>query len=149
MAMLLMGSQHGDMVDYSSSSKANSPLSVILFIHKAICNELDVLHQLAMGYAMGQHAAFSERFRFLQSIYESYLNAKDEVIFAAVDTRVKNIAPTYFLQHVGERTVLDNLSKLQSSSIKNEETFSRELAFLTGALQTLVGQGLAKEEEQY
>lgn len=70
------------------------------------------------------------------------------MIFAAVDTRVKNIAPTYFLQHVCERTLLDNLSKLQSSTIQNEETFSRELAFLTGALQTLVGQGLAKEEEQ-
>ncbi|BFG21102.1 hypothetical protein CerSpe_073750 [Prunus speciosa] len=147
MAMLLMGLQHGGMVDYSSSSKANSPLSLILFTHKAICNELDVLHQLAMGYAMGQHAVFSEQFHFLRSIYENYLNAKDEVIFAAIDTRVKNIAPTYFL-HVGEKTLFDNLSKLLSSSIQNEETFPRELAFLTGALQTLVGQGLAKEEEQ-
>lgn len=60
-----------------------SPISVIFFIHKAtICNELGVLHQLAMGYAMGSHAdvgAFLERCNFLKSIYENYLNVKDEV----------------------------------------------------------------------
>lgn len=59
-----------------------SPISVIFFIHKAICNELGVLHQLAMGYAMGTHAAvgaFLERCNFLKSIYDNYLNFKDEV----------------------------------------------------------------------
>ncbi|KAM2931946.1 hypothetical protein FF1_040080 [Malus domestica] len=128
-----------------------SPISVIFFIHKAICNELGVLHQLAMGYAMGTHAdvgAFLERCNFLKSIYENYLYVKDEAIFAAVYTREKNMAPTYLLQHIGERTAFDYLFKLLISSTQNGESFPTEMMFFTAALQTFVAQCMAKEEDQ-
>lgn len=67
----------------SPPSKPHSPLSIILFIHKAMCNELDVLHRSTMGYpAAGRLVdikAVFERCNLLKSIYENYLNAKDEV----------------------------------------------------------------------
>lgn len=72
-----------------------------------------------------------------------------QVIFAAVDARVKNIAETYLIQHQNQKLVFDHLLKLVISSIQNEESFpSKELVSFTGALQTLVSQCMAKEEDQ-
>ncbi|KAL6130268.1 hypothetical protein ACLB2K_068649 [Fragaria x ananassa] len=136
----------------SPSKPHSSPLSIILFIHKAIRNELDVIHRSTMGYANGQSVelrAFFERCNFLKSIYENYLNVKDEVIYTAVDARVKNIAETYFLQHQNQKLVLDHQYKLLISSTQNEVKFpSKELVCFTGSLQTMVSQCMAKEEEQ-
>lgn len=70
------------------------------------------------------------------------------MIFPALDRRVKNVAKTYSLEHKGESNLFDHLFELLNSSIKNDESFPRELASCTGALQTSVSQHLAKEEEQ-
>lgn len=72
-----------------------------------------------------------------------------QVIYTAVDARVKNIAETYFLQHQNQKLVLDHLYKLLISSTQNEVKFpSKELVCFTGSLQTMVSQCMAKEEEQ-
>uniref|UniRef100_A0A0R0IKS4 CHY-type domain-containing protein n=1 Tax=Glycine max TaxID=3847 RepID=A0A0R0IKS4_SOYBN len=70
------------------------------------------------------------------------------VIFPALDIRVKNVAQTYSLEHKGESNLFDHLFELLNSSINNDESFPRELASCTGALQTSVSQHMAKEEEQ-
>ncbi|KAI5382898.1 zinc finger protein BRUTUS [Lathyrus oleraceus] len=132
-------------------SKLDSPILIFLFFHKAIRNELDVLHRLAMAFATGNRSDIQplfERYRFLSSIYRHHSNAEDEVIFPALDRRVKNVAKTYSLEHKGESNLFDHLFELLNSSIKNDESFPRELASCTGALQTSVSQHLAKEEEQ-
>lgn len=71
-----------------------------------------------------------------------------QVIFPALDIRVKNVAQTYSLEHKGETNLFDNLFELLSSTTQNDESFPRELASCTGALQTSVSQHMAKEEEQ-
>lgn len=71
-----------------------------------------------------------------------------QVIFPALDIRVKNVAQTYSLEHKGETNLFDNLFELLSSTRQNDESFPRELASCTGALQTSVSQHMAKEEEQ-
>ncbi|KAL5569562.1 hypothetical protein UlMin_026137 [Ulmus minor] len=133
-------------------SEPSSPIFFFFLFHKAIGNELDVLHRLATASATGQlHGdiqLFLEKYHFLGLIYKHQLNAKDEVIFAALDARVKNLVKTYFLQHKGERDLFDELLELLNSTMKNEVTFTRELASLTGALQQLVTQNMAKEEKQ-
>lgn len=70
------------------------------------------------------------------------------MIFPALDIRVKNVAQTYSLEHKGESNLFDHLFELLNSSINNDESFPRELASCTGALQTSVSQHMAKEEEQ-
>ncbi|WJX54320.1 hypothetical protein P8452_40218 [Trifolium repens] len=145
-------------VDSSSSlnaslkcSKLDSPILIFLFFHKAIRNELDTLHRLAMAFATGNRSDIQplfDRYHFLSSIYRHHSNAEDEVIFPALDRRVKNVAQTYSLEHKGESNLFDHLFELLNSSIKNDESFPRELASCTGALQTSVSQHLAKEEEQ-
>lgn len=71
-----------------------------------------------------------------------------QVIFPALDIRVKNVAQTYSLEHKGETNLFDHLFELLNSNAKDDESFPRELASCTGALQTSVSQHMAKEEEQ-
>ncbi|KAI8542696.1 hypothetical protein RHMOL_Rhmol08G0158900 [Rhododendron molle] len=142
-------------VDSSSASKkcleVKSPILIFLYFHKAIRLELDQLHQSAMAFATGQltdiHPLF-DRYHFLRSIYKHHSNAEDEVIFPALDIRVKNVAQAYSLEHKGESDIFDLLFELLNSNRPSDETFARELASCTGALQTSVSQHMSKEEEQ-
>lgn len=70
------------------------------------------------------------------------------MIFPALDKRVKNVAQTYSLEHKGESDLFDHLFELLNSSVDNDETFRRELASCTGALQTSLSQHMAKEQQQ-
>ncbi|XP_073226109.1 zinc finger protein BRUTUS-like isoform X2 [Cicer arietinum] len=133
-------------------SKLDSPILIFLFFHKAIRSELDALHRLAIAFATDNNRSdiqpLFERYHFLSSIYRHHSNAEDEVIFPALDRRVKNVAQTYSLEHKSESNLFDHLFELLNSSIQNDESFPREFASCTGALQTSVSQHLAKEEEQ-
>lgn len=71
-----------------------------------------------------------------------------QVIFPALDRRVKNVARTYSLEHEGESALFDQLFELLNSNTQNEESYRRELASCIGALQTSISQHMSKEEEQ-
>lgn len=71
-----------------------------------------------------------------------------QVIFPALDIRVKNVARTYSLEHEGEGVLFDHLFALLDSDTQSEESYRRELASCTGALQTSISQHMSKEEEQ-
>ncbi|XP_010274617.1 PREDICTED: uncharacterized protein LOC104609887 [Nelumbo nucifera] len=168
MATPLTGLQHRDgglslmsgpvnPVDPSSpkaclkNSALKSPFLIFLFFHKAIRSELDGLHRAALAFATDRNGDIQrlfERYHFLRAIYKHHCNAEDEVIFPALDIRVKNVARTYSLEHKGESDLFDQLFELLNSSKQNDESFRRELASCTGALQTSVSQHMSKEEEQ-
>nr|GLL21912.1 zinc finger protein BRUTUS-like [Ipomoea trifida] len=129
----------------------DSPILFFLFFHKAIRQELDSLHRSALAYATGQLSDIQpllERYRFLRSVYKHHSDAEDEVIFPALDKRVKNVARTYSLEHKGESDLFDLLFELLNSHNQSHESFPRELASCTGALQTSLCQHMSKEEEQ-
>ncbi|KAK6921197.1 Zinc finger, CHY-type [Dillenia turbinata] len=135
----------------SSSTALKSPILIFMFFHKAIKTELDALHKDALAFATGHKADIRpliNRYHFLRSIYKHHSNAEDEVIFPALDIRVKNVAQTYSLEHKGESDLFDHLFDLLNSTNPNGEDFLRELASCTGALRTSVNQHLLKEEEQ-
>lgn len=155
---VLCGGAVSNAVDSKSPSRGcdgdnsaqNCPILFFLFFHKAIRTELDALHRSALAFATGQLADIQplvQRYRFLRSIYKHHSNAEDEVIFPALDIRVKNVALTYSLEHRGESDLFDHLFELLNSHKQNNE-FPRELASCTGALQTSVNQHMSKEEEQ-
>ncbi|KAK0573670.1 hypothetical protein LWI29_011781 [Acer saccharum] len=135
------------------NSASKSPILIFLFFHKAIKSELDGLHRAALAFATnlesgGDISSLLQRYHFLRRIYKHHCNAEDEVIFPALDIRVKNVARTYSLEHEGESVLFDQLFGLLNSSMQNEETYRRELASCTGALQTSISQHMSKEEEQ-
>ncbi|CAI0553173.1 unnamed protein product [Linum tenue] len=144
-------------IDPSTPSKSclknsvlKSPILIFLFFHKAIRSELDGLHRAAMDFATsgGDIKPLLDKYHFLRGIYKHHCNAEDEVIFPALDIRVKNVARTYSLEHEGESVLFDQLFELLNSSIQNEESYRRELASCTGAMQTSISQHMSKEEEQ-
>ncbi|KAG8366638.1 hypothetical protein BUALT_Bualt17G0100500 [Buddleja alternifolia] len=136
----------------AATLRISSPIRIFLFFHKAIRAELDGLHRAAMALATnrsgGDIKQLIEKCHFLRSIYKHHCNAEDEVIFPALDIRVKNVARTYSLEHEGESVLFDQLFALLGNDMKNEESYNRELASCTGALQTSIGQHMSKEEEQ-
>ncbi|GAB2280041.1 hypothetical protein Dimus_014679 [Dionaea muscipula] len=71
-----------------------------------------------------------------------------QVIFPALDIRVKNVARTYSLEHEGEGVLFDQLFEVLNSNMQTEESYRRELACRAGALHTSISQHLSKEEEQ-
>ncbi|KAI7997314.1 Zinc finger protein BRUTUS [Camellia lanceoleosa] len=163
MATPLTGLQHialmagpVNQVDQSNKSCAKnsslrSPILIFLFFHKAIRTELDGLHRAAMAFVSDQEGDLNpllEQYHFFRSIYKHHCNAEDEVIFPALDIRVKNVAQTYSLEHEGESVLFDQLFALLNSNMQNEESYRRELACCTGALQTSISQHMSKEEEQ-
>ncbi|XWS50748.1 hypothetical protein CRYUN_Cryun12cG0113900 [Craigia yunnanensis] len=135
----------------SEESGEKSPILIFLLFHKAVLNELDALHRLALAFATGNSVdiqSMFKRYGFLRSIYKHHSVAEDEVIFSALDIRVKNVAKTYSLEHKGESNLFDHLFELLKSYMQDDESFPRELASCTGALQTSISQHMAKEEEQ-
>ena len=71
-----------------------------------------------------------------------------QVIFPALDIRVKNVAGTYSLEHKGENDLFTQLLALLQLNIQNDDALRRELASCTGAIQTCLTQHMSKEEEQ-
>ncbi|KAL6529216.1 hypothetical protein OROGR_014839 [Orobanche gracilis] len=139
----------------ASALRLSSPIRIFSFFHKAIRAELGGLHMTALALATnrggGDIKQLVEKCHFLRSIYRHHCNAEDEVIdviFPALDIRVKNVARTYSLEHEGESVLFDQLFTLLGSEMKNEESYKRELASCTGALQTSISQHMSKEEEQ-
>ncbi|OWM86304.1 hypothetical protein CDL15_Pgr011128 [Punica granatum] len=134
------------------TSALKSPILIFLFFHKAIRSELDRLHRAALDLATSREGADIEpllkKYHFFRSIYKHHCNAEDEVIFPALDIRVKNVARTYSLEHEGESLLFDQLFELLRSNTQHEESYWRELASRTGALQTSIDQHMSKEEEQ-
>ncbi|XP_077244625.1 zinc finger protein-like protein [Tasmannia lanceolata] len=133
------------------NSAQKSPILIFLFFHKAIRSELDRFHHAALTFATdpsGDIAPLFKRYHFLRSIYKHHCNAEDEVIFPALDIRVKNVAQTYSLEHKGESDLFDQLFELLNSNMQNDVSFRRELASCTGAIRTSLSQHMSKEEEQ-
>ncbi|KAJ4959170.1 hypothetical protein NE237_026281 [Protea cynaroides] len=133
------------------NSAQKSPILIFLFFHNSIRSEFDGLHRAAMVFATDQDddiRPLFERYHFLRAIYKHHCSAEDEVIFPALDRRVKNVAGKYSLQHEGESDLFDQLFVLLSSKSKNDGSFRRDLACCTRALRTSVSQHMSKEEEQ-
>ncbi|KAK1298760.1 hypothetical protein QJS10_CPB14g00381 [Acorus calamus] len=154
--MALMGAAAApvDPVELKSSlSPMDSPIQIFLLFHKALRSELDRLHRMAIAFATdrageGVVKPLFEQYRFLIAMYRHHCNAEDEVIFPALDMRVKNVAQTYSLEHKGESQLFDQLFELLNKDIQYDDSFRRELASCTGAIQTSLNQHMSKEEEQ-
>ncbi|KAF3628022.1 putative HBS1-like protein-like [Capsicum annuum] len=144
-------SSSNGVMEKESGGTEEFPILFFLFFHKAIRLELNELHRSALAYATGELEDIQpliKRYRFLRSVYKHHCHAEDEVIFPALDIRVKNVAQTYSLEHKGESDLFDHLFEILNPERQNYESFPRELASCTGALQTSVSQHMSKEEEQ-
>ncbi|GLJ10012.1 hypothetical protein SUGI_0120100 [Cryptomeria japonica] len=151
-AIVAGGSSRGGYVRHSA---LKSPILVFLFFHKALRCELERLHMEALAIEKesgGDIRTLLERYHFLRVMYKHHSNAEDEVIFPALDSRVKNVARTYSLEHKGESDLFDQVFELLNSALKDNHNGSlklrRELVCCTEAIQTSLCQHMSKEAEQ-
>ncbi|XWS48285.1 hypothetical protein CRYUN_Cryun13aG0062000 [Craigia yunnanensis] len=136
---------------FSEESEEKSPILMFLLFHKAVGNELDALHRLALAFVIGNCVdiqSLFQRYSFLRMIYKNHSIAEDEVIFPALDTRVKNVAKTYALEHKDESNLFDHLFELLNSYTEDDKSFPKKLASCTRALRTSISQHMAEKEEQ-
>ncbi|MCO5569693.1 hypothetical protein L7F22_023409 [Adiantum nelumboides] len=148
--------REGSSTQRDSSATIASPIQHFFFFHKAIKADLERLcldaHVAGEG---GRHELqlLQNRFELLRLIYVQHSNAEDEVIFPALDRRIKNIALTYSLEHKNEDELFDLMSQLLSSAKKESNSslykkLKRELLCCTEAIQTSLCKHMSKEEKQ-
>ncbi|MCO5569786.1 hypothetical protein L7F22_023501 [Adiantum nelumboides] len=139
----------------SSTPATTYPVLEFLFFHKAIRAELGRLHADALAVEKGGEKEFQalyERYEFLRLVYLQHSNVEDEVIFPALDSRVKNVAKTYSLEHKEESDMFNQVLELLNIALKEKANTStklrRELICRTEAIQTTLCKHMSKEEEQ-
>ncbi|KAI5083971.1 hypothetical protein GOP47_0000140 [Adiantum capillus-veneris] len=146
----------GSFLEQDLSASLAFPIQQFFFFHKAIRADLERLCLDArVAGEGGRHELqlLRNRFELLRLIYAQHSNAEDEVIFPALDSRVKNIAPTYLLEHKDEDHLFDLMSELLSSAQRESNAslskkLKRELLWCTEAIKTSLSKHMSKEEKQ-
>ncbi|XP_057516659.1 zinc finger protein BRUTUS-like At1g74770 isoform X2 [Amaranthus tricolor] len=137
------------------------PIRVLVFFHKAFRGELDVLRRLASDAAAADETddnrrkvaavELRRRLEFFRSVFRYHCAAEDEVIFFALDARVKNIACTYFLEHQIIDSVFESIFSCINGILEDHVNACQEFQELNSHISTLEGsisQHMVKEEQQ-
>ncbi|KAL2321921.1 hypothetical protein Fmac_026300 [Flemingia macrophylla] len=138
---------------------ADAPILLFVCFHKAFRSELDHLRRSAETASLEDHPRrrrqlilhLHRRFQFLRLALKYHCAAEDEVIFVALDTHVKNVACTYFLEHNCTNDLFDSIFHFLNELMAPKENISdlfQELVCCIGILQTSIYQHMLKEEEQ-
>ncbi|CAA7013653.1 unnamed protein product [Microthlaspi erraticum] len=133
---------------------SDSPILLFVYFHKAFRAQLAELQCLAGDTVReGSDLAVELRrkFDFLKLVYKYHSAAEDEVIFSALDTRVKNIAFNYSLEHETSDDLFTSifhwLNVLEEERVNNADVL-REVVSCIGTIQSSICQHMLKEERQ-
>ncbi|GFP97673.1 uncharacterized ring finger protein c2f3.16 [Phtheirospermum japonicum] len=142
----------------SGASLVDAPVLFFVATHKAFRAELASIHRAAAEAAASGAAVCREivldlgrRLEFLRLVYNYHSAAEDEVIFLALDALVKNVVPTYTLEHksIDDKftSIFHHLDLLMKKDEDAPQMF-QELLFSIGTVQAMICQHMHKEEEQ-
>lgn len=127
--------------------------------HNAIKIELDSLSTsvLLLEQAIGNELVsllqhLKERYHFLEQVYKYHSSVEDEVVYPALDAKVKNVTLAYSVEHQDEEALFEQLSKLlvealQQTGTQRSQTV-RKLVCKVEEIHTTLRKHLAKEEAQ-
>uniref|UniRef100_A0A1J3CE36 Putative RING finger protein C2F3.16 n=1 Tax=Noccaea caerulescens TaxID=107243 RepID=A0A1J3CE36_NOCCA len=136
---------------------SDAPVLFFVYFHKAFLAQLVELRSFATdaaeaGYFGGDLAGeLRRKFEFLKLVYKYHSAAEDEVIFLALDARVKNIVYNYSLEHDGTDDLFTSI--FEWLHVLEEETEStsdviRQVILSIGTIQASISQHMLKEERQ-
>ncbi|XP_021761695.1 zinc finger protein BRUTUS-like At1g18910 isoform X1 [Chenopodium quinoa] len=151
--------------NFSGDRSSGSPIRVLVFFHKAFRGELGELVRIAEDAVSPagdgdecdkrrrKTAAVElrRRLEFFRTVFWYHCAAEDEVIFFALDARVKNIACTYYLEHHIIDSIFESIFSRLNGILENHENSCQEFQELTFHISTLQGsicQHMLKEEQQ-
>ncbi|CAA2997772.1 zinc finger protein BRUTUS-like At1g74770 isoform X1 [Olea europaea var. sylvestris] len=135
----------------------DAPVLFFVVSHKAFRAEIASLLHLAVEAASSESydhelvADLGRRFEFLRLVYKYHCVAEDEVIFLALDAQVKNIVPTYLLEHKAIddnfKSIFHFLDLLMNKTEDIPKTF-QNLLICISTIQEIICQHMLKEEKQ-
>ncbi|KAG8379106.1 hypothetical protein BUALT_Bualt07G0053600 [Buddleja alternifolia] len=134
-------------------SLVDAPVLFFVASHKAFRSELASLRRAGECGVYGRELVvdLGRRLEFLKLVYDYHCAAEDEVIFLALDSKVKNVVPTYSLEHKSIEDSFSSILHRLDLLIKKDEDgphMFQELLFSIGTIQTMICQHMRKEEEQ-
>ncbi|CAN8239864.1 unnamed protein product [Cochlearia groenlandica] len=144
-------------VSVDETKLADAPVLFFVYFHKALRANLVELRRFATdaaesGRNNGDLAAeLCRKFEFLKLVYKYHSAAEDEVIFVALDERVKNIVSNYSHEHAGTDDLFTSI--FHWLHVLEEELGSisdvlREVILCIGTIQSSICQHMLKEERQ-
>ncbi|KAF8062684.1 zinc finger protein BRUTUS-like [Scenedesmus sp. PABB004] len=153
------GAAAADVGDGSPSS-AHPPINFLYgHLHESIRTELDNLSRWALELEAGSEAELlqrlahlKERYRFLEQVYKYHSSVEDEVVYPALDTKVKNVTSAYSVEHQDEEYLFEHLASLLTSALTQEgaerTATIRQLICKVEEIHITLRKHLAKEEAQ-
>ncbi|KAG5230054.1 hypothetical protein OIU76_022103 [Salix suchowensis] len=142
---------------FSNVRLTDAPILLLVHFHKALRVEIADLRRLAVTASETESeprrhelvVELRQRFDFLKLAYKYHTATEDEVIFLALDTRIKNVVHTYSLEHESIDdlfgTIFHWLDQLEE---KSGLKLFQELVVCIGTMQSSICQHMLKEEEQ-
>ncbi|KIY98471.1 hypothetical protein MNEG_9490 [Monoraphidium neglectum] len=145
-----------------ASSSSSSPAPVLFLynhLHDAIRAELDALSSTVLsldacgeGEEVDALLRLKERYRFLEQVYKYHSAVEDEVVYPALDSKVKNVTSAYSVEHQDEEYLFEQLGQLLGGAVAQSGAARaatvRQLVCKVEAIHTTLRKHLAKEEAQ-
>ncbi|KAG2321919.1 hypothetical protein Bca52824_015132 [Brassica carinata] len=136
---------------------ADAPVLFFVYFHKAFRTQLVELRRFATdaaaaGSFSGELAEeLRRKLEFLKLVYKYHSSAEDEVIFLALDERVKNIVSNYSLEHAGTDDLFSSVFHwlhVREEELGNVSDVLREVILCIDTIQSFICQHMLKEEWQ-
>ncbi|CAH2067293.1 unnamed protein product [Thlaspi arvense] len=151
-------STSGSAVSVENTKLADAPVLFFVYFHKAFLAQLVELRRFATD-AAAKAGSFSgdlagdlrRKFEFLKLVYKYHSAAEDEVIFLALDERVKNIVSNYSLEHAGTDDLFTSVFhwlQVLEEEVGSKSDVLRQVILCIGTIQSSISQHMLKEERQ-
>ncbi|KAL1216715.1 Zinc finger protein BRUTUS-like [Cardamine amara subsp. amara] len=144
-------------VTVGNTKLSDAPVLFFVYFHKAFRAQLVELRRFATdaseadSFSGDVAVELCRKFEFLKLIYNYHSAAEDEVIFMALDERVKNIVSNYSLEHAGTDDLFTSIFHwlhVLEQEIGNISDVLREVILCIGTIQSSICQHMLKEELQ-
>ncbi|MEW5316527.1 MAG: hypothetical protein WDW38_007895 [Sanguina aurantia] len=94
----------------------------------------------------------TDSYRFLEQVYKYHSSVEDEVVYPALDSKVRNVTKAYSVEHQDEEILFEQLSqqlaKATGETGPDRQQTIRALTCKVEEIHTTLRKHLAKEEEQ-
>eukprot|EP00192_Tetraselmis_astigmatica_P000948 CAMPEP_0117679692 /NCGR_PEP_ID=MMETSP0804-20121206/17947_1 /TAXON_ID=1074897 /ORGANISM="Tetraselmis astigmatica, Strain CCMP880" /LENGTH=1249 /DNA_ID=CAMNT_0005489125 /DNA_START=485 /DNA_END=4234 /DNA_ORIENTATION=- len=136
------------------------PINIIYqHFHDSIRAELSSLAELAKELEHASEVelievlqALKQRYKFMEQVYRYHSSVEDEVVYPALDAKVRNVTLAYTVEHESEEFLFDQLAQLLSTGLSQPASERpqtvRHLLEKMEEIHITVRKHLAKEEEQ-
>ncbi|CAA7043287.1 unnamed protein product [Microthlaspi erraticum] len=144
-------------VTVGNTNLSDAPVLFFVYFHKAFLAQLAELRRFATDavvagfFSRDLAGELCRKFEFLKLVYKYHSAAEDEVLFLALDARVKNVVSNYSLEHDGTDELFTSIFEwlhVLEEEIGSTSDVLRQVIVCIGTIQSSISQHMLKEERQ-